>query len=112
MIYFATVQSPTKTNKQKVCRAGVVRSKQLMKLCCLRTVLSLEDTIRRSENDRTVWVGRDLNTHPIPIPGHGQGCSPPAQAAQSPIQPGLEHLQRWGTTASLGSCASASPPSR
>ena len=42
------------------------------------------------------WVGRDLHAHP-------------AQAAQGPIQPGLEHLQRWGTMASLGSCASVSP---
>ena len=48
-------------------------------------------------------------THPNPC--RGQGCPPPAQAAQGPIQPGLERLQGWGTTASLGSCASASPPS-
>ena len=41
-----------------------------------------------------------------PNPSHGQGCPPPAQAAQSPIQPGLECLQGWGTTASLGSCVS------
>jgi len=34
--------------------------------------------------------------------GHGQGCPPPAQAAQGPIQPGLECLQGWGTTAYLG----------
>ena len=34
---------------------------------------------------------------------------PPAQAAQGPIQPGLEHLQGWGTTDSLGSCARVSP---
>ena len=45
-------------------------------------------------------------------PSCGQGCPPPAQAAQGPIHPGLEHLQRWGTTASLGSCASASLPSQ
>jgi len=36
-------------------------------------------------------------------PCHGQGCPPPAQAAHGPIQPGLEHLQGWGITASLGS---------
>ena len=40
-----------------------------------------------------------------PSPCHGQGCPPPAQAAQGPIQPGFEHFQGWGTTASLGSCA-------
>ena len=44
-------------------------------------------------------------------PCRGQGCPPPAQAARGPIQPGLERPQGWGTTASLGSCASASPPS-
>ena len=32
-------------------------------------------------------------------------------SAQGPIQPGPECLQGWGTTASLGSCASASLPS-
>ena len=35
--------------------------------------------------------------------------TPSSSAAQGPIQPGLERLQGWGTTASLGSCASASP---
>ena len=45
----------------------------------------------------------------IPTPSHGQGCPPPGEAAQGPIQPGLERLQGWGTTASLDSCASASP---
>jgi len=25
------------------------------------------------------------------------GCNPPAEAAQGPIQPGLELLQGWGT---------------
>jgi len=49
-----------------------------------------------------VWVGRDLKAHPVSTPCHGQGCHPPAQAAQGPIQPGLECLQRWGTTAWLG----------
>jgi len=60
---------------------------------------------------RMAWVVRDLKTHPVPPPCHGQGCPPPAQAAQHPIQPGLERLQEWGTTASLGSCASTSLPS-
>ena len=55
-------------------------------------------------------VGKDLKDHPVPAPCHGQGCPPPAQAAQGPIQPGFECLQGWGTTASLGSCASSSPP--
>ena len=56
-----------------------------------------------------VCVGRDLKaTHPNPC--RGQGCPPSAQAAQGPIQLGLEHLQGWGTHSSLGSCATASPP--
>jgi len=29
------------------------------------------------------------------------GCPPPTQAAQGPVQPGLEHLQGWGTHSSL-----------
>jgi len=40
------------------------------------------------------WVGRDIE---ILTPCHGQCHHPPAQAAQGPIQPGLEHLQGWGT---------------
>jgi len=55
-------------------------------------------------------VGRDLKDHPFPTPCHGQGCHSPDQAAHSSIQPGLENLQGWGTTASLGSCARASLP--
>jgi len=43
-------------------------------------------------------------------PAVGRAAPPPAQAAQGPIEPGLEHLQVWGTTASLGSCARASLP--
>jgi len=45
------------------------------------------------------WVGRDLKDHEAPTPHHRQGHQPPhlipAQAAQGPIQPGLEHLQGW-----------------
>ena len=58
------------------------------------------------------WFGLEGASKPTqPNPCRGQGCPPPAQAAQGPIQPGLERLQGWGTTASLGSCASASLPS-
>ena len=60
--------------------------------------------------NRLGWKGP--HSPPSPIRCHGQGCPPPAQAAHGPIQPGLKHLQGWGTTASLGSCASASPPSQ
>jgi len=45
-------------------------------------------------------AGRDLKDHEAPNPHHSQGHQPPhvipAQAAQGPIQPGLEHLQGWG----------------
>ena len=45
-------------------------------------------------------VGRDHKDHEAPIPQCRQGHQPPHlilyQAAQDPIQPGLEHLQGWG----------------
>jgi len=44
-----------------------------------------------------VWVGRDLKDHLVPPPRHGQGHLPLEQAAQSPIQPGLEHCQEGGS---------------
>ena len=39
---------------------------------------------------------------PSPNPCHRQGCHPAAQAAQDPIQPGLEGLQGWGTHSFYG----------
>lgn len=58
------------------------------------------------------WFGLEESPKPThPNPRRGQGRPPPAQAAQGPIQPGPERLQGRGTTASPGSCASASPPS-
>ena len=44
------------------------------------------------QNHRMVWVGRDLTDHLVPTPCHEQGHLPPAQGAQSSIQPGLEHF--------------------
>ena len=41
-------------------------------------------------------VGRDPKAHSVPDLWCGQGCHVPAQVAQGPIQPGLEHLQGWG----------------
>ena len=35
--------------------------------------------------------------HLVPTPRPGQGCHSAGEAAQGPIQPGTEHLQRWGT---------------
>ena len=58
-----------------------------------------------------------LKENPLLSHSAGEGCGivftssyPPAQAAQGPIKPGLDRLQGWGTTASLGSCARTSPP--
>jgi len=44
-------------------------------------------------NHKMVWVGRDLRDHVVPTHCYGQGHLPLDQVAQSPIQPGLEHLQ-------------------
>jgi len=43
------------------------------------------------------WVGRHPEDLPVPSPCYGQEHFPTAQAAQGPIQPGLEHLQGWGS---------------
>jgi len=52
------------------------------------------------------WVGRNLTHHETPTPCRMQGHQPPHlildQAAQGPIQPGLEHLQGWGIHNLLG----------
>jgi len=37
------------------------------------------------------WVAKAHNAHPVPTPCYVQGRQPAAQAAQSHIQPGLEH---------------------
>lgn len=53
-----------------------------------------------SRNHRTAWVGRDLKPiqfQPPPPSHHELGCYPSHQAAQSPIQPVLEHFQEWGS---------------
>jgi len=47
----------------------------------------------------------DLKDHLIPTSCHGQGCQPPDQVAQGPIQPGLERLMGWGIHNLSGQCA-------
>ena len=49
--------------------------------------------ITESQNHRIVGVGRDLcgSSSPIPLPKQGQL----QQAAQDPVQAGLEYLQRF-----------------
>ena len=48
------------------------------------------------------WKGPQ--SPPRPNPCHGQGYLPPAQAAQGPIQPGLEHLQLLWAAVSASHC--------
>jgi len=44
-------------------------------------------------------VGRDLKAHAVPTACRGQGCHPPAQAAQGSIQPGLDTSRDGASTA-------------
>jgi len=47
------------------------------------------------------WIARDLEDDLVPALCPGQTCQPLhealGQAAQGPMQPGLEHLQGWGS---------------
>lgn len=63
----------------------------------------------KSENHRMVWTGKGIIDHLIPTPICEQGHLLLGQIAQSPIQLGLGHFQGWASTASVGTCASASP---
>ena len=77
---------------------------------CFHYGVVLEFSGRQSHRS-TEWFeleGPSKPTQPHPVPW--AGLPPTSAAAQGPIQPGLERLQGWGTTASLGSCASASLP--
>lgn len=53
--------------------------------------------------------GDDLKDNQMPPPFTGQGCQPLGQAAQDPIQPSPECLQRWGIPNFW--CSSTSLPS-
>jgi len=48
-------------------------------------------------------VGKDLKDHLVPTPCRGQGCHPLNQAAQGPIQPGLECFQGGASRAEIHS---------
>ena len=96
---------PSAEDKAEICK-------------CLGTILSSNITVWRhkyfhtnvtfAQNHMMFWVGRDLlKAHPAPNPAVGRAATP-SSAAQGPIQPGLERLQGWDTTASLRSCATAS----
>jgi len=74
-----------------------------------RVTAAVSATWQTPQNHRTIWAGTDLTAHPAL---QLEGLPPPAQTAQGTIQPGPECLQGWGNTASLGSCASTSSPSK
>ena len=59
---------------------------------------------------RIVWVGRNLKAPNSASPCHGQGHLTLAQAAPSPVQPGLGHFQGWSSHGC--SVPEASPPSQ
>ena len=63
-------------------------------------VLGFSDWIwPETQNHRTMeWFGLEGILKPIQFLPlcNGQGCHPPHQAAQGPIQPGLQHLWGWG----------------
>ena len=50
-----------------------------------------------------VWVGGDVKDHWAPTPAMGW-LPPTSSVCPGPIQPGLEHLQGWGTTALWATC--------
>ena len=89
-VSFSLVQTP--------CLGGATRSQ----LCQLSRANSIGILLYsqmlpslRSWNHKTVWIERDLKDNQFPTPCHGQGCHPPAQAAQGCIQLDLKHLQEW-----------------
>jgi len=47
------------------------------------------------EKHRLAWVGSKLKCHLVASPCRGQDCHPLDQAAQGPVQPGLEYLQGY-----------------
>lgn len=65
-------------------------------LCTHSQVITLVQKCQRQgrrSNHRMAYIGRDLKDHLTPTPCNGQGCHPPDQAAQGPLQTGLECFQ-------------------
>jgi len=52
---------------------------------------------------------RDLKDYLVPAPCCGQGCHPAAQLPRAPSNLALSTSRDGAPTASLGSCATASP---
>ena len=85
-----------KKNSQAVPAQGVgaVEAQQMLsqKCTCPHKLRS-----RLLQNHRTFWVVKDLTEHLVPTPLPWAGHLPPHQVAQSPVRPGLEHFQTWGS---------------
>ena len=64
--------------------------KQLVYVLFCSNIPVIESRIIESQN---VLGWKGAQSLPSPTLCHGQGCLPPAQAAQSSIQPGLERLR-------------------
>jgi len=80
-----------------------------MRYCWKVIIVQLEVHLSPSYHRITVWLGWEglqrpfvrLGRTPKTPPLLWAGCPPPVQAAQGSIQPGLGHLQWWGTHAGV-----------
>lgn len=87
----AVVSVDIATSSEANCiNQGSVLILSLLLIFCIETVWlcqqhNVKDKASKSQNHSMASVGRDPKDHPVPTPD---------QAAQSPIQPGLESLQR------------------
>jgi len=88
MKYTASLQASQHESKSQLCLGKHVSCTHSREAQQLSTSLSWQ-----TNNHRVGWIARDLKDHPIWTLYHGQGCSSPGQAAQGPIQPGLECFQ-------------------
>ena len=86
--------------QRQTCRGQVdtlVPAKRLESSWSIQVVeemLSLRESL--SYHRITEWFGLEGTFHSVSILCLKQGCHPPEQAAQGPIQPGFEHLYGWG----------------
>jgi len=93
MPYLLTCVRIKKISEYKSKEAVIAESSNTTAAKELKSVNAKFDMVPRTQNQRMSKVGRDLKYHPAPTPCHRQGCYPPAQAAQGPIQAGLDCLQ-------------------
>ena len=75
----------------------------------VRISLVINHSVTESSQNGLVWKGPQSSRSSNPL--LHTGLQPPSSAVRGSIHSGLEHHQGWSTTASLGSCASASTPS-